>query len=197
MSDTSSASTEWWADPTILGWMAFGATTILAGVSFTTYGGLWNSGSALPAMAVAFGGLVMILAGIIALRKGHAFSGTAIISYGAFYLAFSAVVTTAVAGGTGAEAAAMWFGIVWCLVTFTFLLSAPKFGLVPTVFFLFLFVGYILMAIDFGTLANSNTLPGWYGNFWGLEFFITVLIAWYLASAHLTNNTYGRKIFPV
>jgi hypothetical protein len=200
-----------WANPAVLGLMGFGTTTMLAGVANVAYGGIWNVGNGVVfPMAIAFGGLAQIIAGVIALRKGEIFAGTAFVGYGSFWLAFVALLTQYdnTVGLTILAAGVMWFAIVWALFTFAFLLNAPKHGAGITAVFLFLTVAYILLAINFGNLANGtwtvasavgnlNIGPTWWSNFVGLEIFITGLIAWYVAMGILTNTNYGRKIIPI
>ena len=187
----------------MLGLMGFGLTTMLAGIANTGYTGYWiSSGDNVLSMALAFGGLAQLIAGIIALRKGEIFAGTAFVGYGAFWLAYVSYVTGYAAVDPTAMVSLMWFSIVWALFTFAFLVSAPKHGGGITAVFLWLTVEFILLAVKFGTLAPGGAyattgLPGWLANLVGLEIFITGLIAVYVAFGILTNTNYGRKIVPI
>lgn len=195
-----------WANPAVLGLMGFGTTTMLAGIANTGAGygaGFWNSsGLNVLAMAIAFGGLAQLIAGIIALRKGEIFAGTAFVGYGTFWLAYYWFVTNYLGADPTVFVSLMWFSVVWAIFTFAFLVNAPKHGGGITAVFLFLTVAFILLAIKFGTLAPGGTyatsgLPGWFANFVGLEIFITGVIAVYVAFGILTNTNYGRKLIPI
>ena len=192
-----------WANPAVLGLMGFGTTTMLAGIANTGYTGFWtSSGDNVLAMAFAFGGLAQLIAGIIALRKGEIFAGTAFTGYGCFWLAYDFFVINYAASDPTLLVSLMWFSIVWALFTFAFLVSAPKHGGGITAVFLWLTVAFILLAIKFGTLAPGGAyattgLPNWLANVVGLEIFITGLIAVYVAFGILTNTNYGRKIIPI
>ena len=207
-----SVSTDW-ANPAVLGLMGFGTTTMLAGIANTAYGGLWQIGSGgLPGdtvlgMAIFFGGLCQLFAGLIALRKGEIFAGTAFTGYGAFWMAYVFIVFEVFTGYPAADpyvvAGLMWFSIVWALFTFTFFVNAPKHGVGLTILFALLTIAFILLAINFGNSftgmawAAPAGVPAWYQNFMGLEIFITGALAVYLAFGILTNTNYGRKIVPI
>ena len=198
-----------WANPAVLGLMGFGTTTMLAGIANTSLGygaGFWNSsGMNVLAMAIAFGGLAQLIAGVIALRKGEIFAGTAFTGYGCFWLAYYWFVTNYLAVDPTVFVSLMWFSIVWAIFTFAFLVSAPKHGGGITAVFLFLTVAFILLAINFGMQAPGQSwspitaqgAPAWWSNFAGLEIFITGAIAVYVAFGILTNTNYGRKIVPI
>ncbi len=181
---------EWWASPATLGLLGFGTTTILAGLHV----GEWIGAGAVLAMAIFFGGLAQLIAGVIGLRKGNMFA-TAFACYGAFWLAFDWMLTsTAVPADLYGVAAFMF---VWFLVTLTFTLSAPKHGIGITLVFVTLLVAFILLTWQFDTLAAGNTVSKTTAEGIGAEIILTGLLAWFVATADLTNWNYGRKIIPV
>jgi succinate-acetate transporter protein len=181
---------EWWASPATLGLLGFGTTTILAGLHV----GGWIGLGAVLAMAIFFGGIAQLIAGVIGLRKGNMFA-TAFACYGAFWLAFDWMLTsTAVPADLYGVAAFMF---VWFLVTLTFTLSAPKHGIGITLVFVTLLVAFILLTWQFDTLAAGNTVSKTTAEGIGAEIILTGLLAWFVATADLTNWNYGRKIIPV
>ena len=155
-------------------------------------------------MAMAFGGTAQFAAGLIALRKGNVFAGSAFIGYGAFWLAFTLMLTEYVgqAGTPAITSGAIYYGVagfafIWFMFTLAFLINAPKHGWVLTGVFLFLTIAFLLLVVKFWQLANGNTssLTGDEGWAVGGEIFFTGLLAWYFATADLTNWNYGRKSF--
>jgi len=195
---------EWWASPATLGLMGFALTTILAGLSnlpqpyVEGFLGNWT----VFGMAIAFGGAAQFAAGLIALRKGNMFGGTAFIGYGSFWIAFTLMLTNYLTPGVAATAPAFAYGVagfafVWMMFTFAFLINAPKHGWGITGVFLFLFIAFILLTVKFFQLGGGNTISD--GEAWavGGEIIATGLIAWYVALADLTNWNYGRKVLPV
>jgi hypothetical protein len=207
---------EWWASPAVVGLMGFGTTTMLAGLANlpSPYGaGFGNVVGASPVAgnwtlfgtAIAFGGIAQLLAGFIALRKGNLFAGSAFVGYGSFWLAFTLMLTS-FAPVAVATAGVPWlyglagFSFIWMMFTFTFLINAPKHGWGLLMVFLFLFIAFILLVVKFWSLASGSTTfdPSGSAN-WavGGEIIFDGLIAWYVATATLTNSNYGRKVLPI
>jgi len=202
---------EWWASPATVGLMGFALTTILAGLSnlplpygagfgtSTTVSGL-SSNWTVYGSAIAFGGLAQFVAGVIALRKGNMFAGSAFIGYGAFWLSFTFMLTTYI--GFAPAAPQIFFGVagfafVWMLFTFAFLINAPKHGWGITGVFLLLFVAFILLVIKFFQMGGGNSISDSESWAIAIEIVLTGVMAWYVGMADLTNWNYGRKIFPV
>ncbi|HXQ10982.1 MAG TPA: acetate uptake transporter [Caulobacteraceae bacterium] len=76
------------ANPAALGLVGFGLTTVL--LSLTNAGVLPAGGEAVVMpMALAYGGLIQIIAGLLEFRLGNTFGMTAFLSYGAFWWWFA------------------------------------------------------------------------------------------------------------
>ena len=184
---------EWWASPATLGLMGFGTTTVLAGLN----DGGWILWGALLSMAIFFGGAAQVIAGVIALRKGNMFAGTAFTGYGMFWLAFNnEVVNYVFAGGsTGAYDIAA-FTFVWFLFTLAFLINAPKHGWGITAVFALLTLAFVLLTFQWWQAGGTS--PFTKGDLQGVrvEIILTGFMAIYVAYADLTNWNYGRKILP-
>jgi len=192
---------EWWASPAVLGLMGFGLTTMMAGLSNlpSPYGNGFTGNWAIFGLAIAFGGVAQIIAGIIGLRKGNLFAGTAFVGYGAFWLSFTMIASTIPAGLVffyGLSA----FAFLWMMFTLTFLINSMKHGWGMFFLFLFLFVSFALLVAKYWQLASNKVgyvLPS--GEAWAVGglLILTGLTAWYVATADLTNWNYGRKVLPV
>lgn len=193
---------EWWGTPAIIGLMGFGTTTMIAGLTnlpapySAGFGGNW----VVFGMALAFGGTAQFAAGLVALRKGNVFAGSAFVGYGAFWLAFTLMLVEFLPGAIAAHTPFFYgisgFAFIWMLFTITFLINAPKHGMVLTAVFLFLVIAFLLLGIQFYQLGQGNTISA--GESWlvGGEIMFDGLLAWYLATADLTNWNYGRKVLP-
>jgi uncharacterized protein len=199
---------EWWASPATLGLMGFALTTILAGLSnlpapwVNGFGGQATDGNwVVFGMALAFGGAAQIIAGIIALRKGNMFAGSAFVGYGSFWIAFTYMLTTYISAPIGAHDPFFYgiagFAFVWMMFTFAFLINAPKHGWGITGVFFLLFIAFILLVVKFYQLGGGHTIS--VGEAWAIggEIILTGLMAFYVGMADLTNWNYGRKILPV
>lgn len=195
---------EWWASPAVVGLMGFGTTTMIAGLSNlpTPYGAGFGGNWVVYGMAIAFGGIAQLIAGLIALRKGNMFAGSAFMGYGAFWLAFTLMLTsftTQIPAGSPFLYGVAGFAFIWMMFTFSFLINAPKHGWGILMVFLFLFIAFILLTVKFYSLASGATTfnPDQSAN-WavGGEIIFTGFVAWYVATADLTNWNYGRKVLP-
>jgi uncharacterized protein len=198
---------EWWASPAVVGLMGFGTTTMVAGLTNlpTPYSAGFANNWVVFGMALAFGGTAQFAAGLIALRKGNMFAGSAFVGYGSFWWAFTLMLYT-FGGVAGATAPILYgvagFAFIWMLFTFSFLINSPKHGWGIFLVFLFLFIAFLLLVVKFYSLAASGSgspfAAGDSAN-WavGGEIIFDGFIAWYVATADLTNWNYGRKVLPV
>jgi succinate-acetate transporter protein len=196
--------TEWWASPATVGLMGFGTTTMLAGLNSlpAPYGtGITNS--PVLAMAMAFGGTAQFVAGLIAMRKGNMFAGSAFMGYGSFWWAFTLLLWTGNNPffGTGLLGSGQLYSVsafmfIWMMFTITFLINSPKHGAGIVVVFLFLTIAFALLTAKFAILAGGGTISTDFAWVIGGEIVFDGLAAWYVATADLTNWNYGRKVLP-
>jgi uncharacterized protein len=192
--------TEWWASSATVGLMGFGTTTMLAGLSNlpAPYGtGITNS--PVLAMAMAFGGTAQFAAGLIALRKGNMFAGSAFVGYGSFWWAFTLLLwVNNPFFGTGITLYGIAaFTFIWMLFTISFLINAPKHGVGITIIFLFLTIAFALLTAKFWILAGGGTISTGFAWAIGGEIIFDGFVAYYVATGDLTNWNYGRKVLPV
>ena len=146
------------ADPAPLGLGAFALTTFL--LSLVNVGIL--PAKAEPIMlgvALAYGGIAQILAGMWEFRKSNVFGATVFTSYGAFWLSFWAYITF-FAARVPAEVhgkAAGWFLIAWAIFTTLMLIAALRTTAVLAVLFAVVRVALFLLA--FGTWVPPPFSP--------------------------------------
>lgn len=176
---------EWWANPAVVGLMGFATTTMATGLHNVGY---WGAGATL-ALAIAFGGTAQFIAGIVDLRKGSLFGGSAFMAYGAFWWAL--VVIDYVLPKTGVPEdpnAVLGFFLMWTLFTLSFFVASFKVGNHLAVLFGLLLLAFVMLdGVVIGRI--SPVVTGW-------EIFLTGLVAWYIATAILVNGVYGRKVLP-
>jgi uncharacterized protein len=189
--EMASAHTAMIADPAPLGLAAFALTTFLLS--------LVNAGimpkDAEPVMlgvALAFGGLAQLLAGMWEFRKGNVFGATVFSSYGAFWVSFWAYITF-YAQGIPAEhhgVAAGWYLIGWSIFTTLMLVAALRTTAVLATLFAVVAVVFALLGLGaFGMGAILTTLGGVLG-------LVAAALAWYLCLAAVGASTFGRPILP-
>jgi succinate-acetate transporter protein len=149
-------------------------------------------------LAIFYGGIVQLLAGMWEFTKGNTFGAVAFSSFGAFWLAFWWLATKSVPEMVAAKAstddinhAVGTFLLIWTIFTaYMFVASMRTSGAVSAVF-LALTLTFLFLCI--GAYANST---GWTktGGWLGL---ITAVLAWYASFAAVTNSTFKRVVLPV
>lgn len=181
------------ADPAALGLGAFAMTTFVLSV---VNAGLIDStaGSVVLGLALFYGGLAQLLAGMWEFRRGNLFGALAFSSFGAFWLSYFFFVSYAAPGLAKAGElgpAAGLFLLAWAIFTGYMLVASLKVNMAVAGVFAFLFLTYVALFI--GAFADSSVLDkigGWLG-------IITALIAWYTSFAIVVNGTYKRVLLPV
>jgi succinate-acetate transporter protein len=178
------------ADPGPLGLAGFAMTTFV--LSLMNANLVSNRGiGAVLALAIAYGGLGQLLAGMWEFRTGNTFGAVAFSSYGAFWISFYfllKVVPSSAVTPHGLSAYLWGWGI---FTTYMFLASLRTTGAVALVFLL-LAVTFILLAI--GDMGSGHTNITHAGGYVGI---VTAAAAWYASFAAVINSTFGRVIAPV
>jgi succinate-acetate transporter protein len=179
------------ADPGPLGLGAFAMTTFV----LSMFNSNLVDSKGLPVvlgLALAYGGIVQVLAGLWEFRTGNTFGAVAFCSYGAFWISFWAlnVFYAKQIGGNAGHAVGVY---LWAWAIFTAYMSVAALrtsGAVLLVFIL-LTATFILLAI--GAVGAHDTVTHW-GGYVGLA---TAAAAWYASFAAVTNSTFGRTVLPV
>ena len=179
------------ADPAPLGLGAFALTTFL--LSLVNAGVLPKDAEpVMLGVALAYGGIAQLLAGMWEFRKGNVFGATVFTSYGAFWLSFWAYLTF-FAEGIPAEhhgVAAGWYLIAWAIFTTLMLVAALRTTAVLASLFAVVAVVFVLLALGALTATAALTTVG------GILGIVAAAIAWYLCLAGVTATTFGRPILP-
>ena len=187
-----------WAPTSVIGLCGFGMTTMLAGMAIASNGPHWGvSNTAVYPMAMAFGGTAQFGAGLIMLRRNEIFPGSAFVSFGAFWWAFTLLTSGLVAWTSVGSYDVMWFMVVWAMFTFSFALNAHYHG--PAIMFVFwsLLVAFVLLAVDFGLVGAGKTVGSGLWEVTGIVTFICGAAAWYAATGILTAAHHGgKKVLP-
>jgi succinate-acetate transporter protein len=181
------------ADPGPLGLGAFALTTFI----LSMFNAGLVRGAGLPivfGVALMYGGIAQILAGMWEFRSGNTFGATAFTSYGAFWLSYWAYVQFYAADVAKADAngkAVGLFLIAWGIFTAYMLIAALRTngGLVAV--FALLLVTFFLLGIG---EAGGHTDVVKAGGYFGL---VTAAGAWYCSFAGVLNSTFGRAILPL
>ena len=180
------------ADPGPLGLAAFALTTFVLSI--------FNSGlmseKGLPivlGLALAYGGLAQLFAGLWEFRTGNTFGATAFCSYGAFWLSFWAFEQFYAAKVPAADLghSVGLYLIAWGIfTTYMFVASLRTTAAIALVFALLAATFFLLGIGEAGGSTGLAKLGGWVG-------LVTAAAAWYASFAAVTNSTFRRTVMPV
>ncbi|KAG9287090.1 hypothetical protein G9A89_000984 [Geosiphon pyriformis] len=178
------------ANPGPLGFSAFALTTFVLSLYNVNAGNVKNP-QVVVGLALFYGGLIQLLAGMWEFKKGNTFGSTAFSSYGGFWLSFATILIpnfgVAASFGLDKDEFAQALGIyllAWTIFTFLLFLATLKSngGLIALFFFL-TFTFLFLAIAEFTQNTGIKKFAGALGIF-------TAIIAWYNAlSGLLTNET--------
>src|ERR1700712_1245658 len=180
------------ADPGPLGLGAFALTTFVLSVFNANIISNIKLESVVLPLALFYGGLAQLLAGVWGFKKANTFGATAFTSYGAFWLSFAAYVKFVKPGLPAADAhtATGLFLLVFAIfTTYMFVASLRVSGAVALVF--------VTLAATFWVLAVGNLNDTKdiikVGGYLGL---ITAVAAWYASFATVPNDSWKRTVLP-
>ncbi len=192
------------ANPAPLGLSAFALTTFVlsasnAGFIFTKVGA---GAAVVVGLAIFYGGIVQLVAGIQEFRAGNTFGATAFCSYAGFWMALGIVLlppagldAALVKEATLAQALGA-FLLGWTIFTLLLLLGALRTNLALIALLTFLFLTFLAL-----TIGQLVTAYGGNGTVWiqigGWLGIITALIAWYTALAGILASTKSMFTLPV
>ena len=180
------------ADPAPLGLAAFALTTFV--LSFFN-ADLVNAGGepVVLGLALAYGGLAQLLAGMWEFKNNNTFGATAFSSFGAFWISlfvFDQFLVDSVPAAHLGDAVGLYL-IGWGIFTTYMLIASFRVNVAVMLVFLLLAPTFIVLGI--GNAADNDTLVqigGWLG-------IATAIVAWYASFASVTNKTFGRVVLPV
>ncbi len=181
------------ADPAPLGLAAFAGTTFVLSV--------FNAGLVSDAKLVAvvlplallYGGLAQLLAGMWEFRNDNTFGAVAFTSYGAFWISYFlyAKYFAGTLPPADAHTATGIFLLMWTIFTAYMTLAALKTNLALIAVFGTVLVTFVLLTI--GEFAESTSVLH-AGGYIGL---VAAACAWYASAAGVVNPTWGRTVLPV
>jgi uncharacterized protein len=179
------------ADPAPLGLAAFALTTfILSGHNATFIPDLIWVG-----LALFYGGLTQLLAGMWEFRNQNVFGATAFSTYGGFWMSLGIFVTFAVVSknfagdltGANLPNAIAWFLLAFAIFNTYMLLWSTQVSVAVFLVFLTLEATELLLVIGNFDAAHGNANNGWIhlGGWVGIA---TAVVAWYASAAGVING---------
>lgn len=178
------------ADPAPLGLAAFALTTFV--LSFVNTG-LFKVEPVVFGLALAYGGLAQLAAGMWEFAKGNTFGATAFSSYGAFWISFWYLTGHTNLGDATSGQISNSIGLfllAWGIFTAHMTVGAARVSAAVFVVFTLLTITFGVLAWgEFATSETIHHLGGWLG-------LATAAAAWYASLAGVTAFTHGKSIVP-
>lgn len=180
------------ADPGPLGLAGFAMTTFVLS--------MYNAHLVNPVgepvvlgLALAYGGIAQLLAGMWEFRTGNTFGAVAFSSYGAFWLSFWAIVVfyaKLIPIGHANKDIALYL-YAWAIFTTYMWVASFRTSAAVNLVFILLAITFWLLAIGNAGL-HTNIIKA--GGYVGLA---TAIVAWYASFAAVINSTFRRTVLPV
>jgi succinate-acetate transporter protein len=180
------------ADPAPLGLTAFAVTLFV--FSMFNAGLLNRSGEPIVlGLALAYGGVAQLLAGMWEFRRGNTFGAVAFGSYGAFWLSYwllEQFFAGRIPGAERASAIALFY-VSWAIVTALLWIASTRTTAVVSLMLFLLTLTYLMLGIgDAGTHSELIKIGGWFG-------LASAATALYAAFASVINSTVERTLLPL
>ncbi len=186
------------ADPAPLGLAAFALTTfVLSG-----HNAAFMPDAVWVGLALFYGGVTQLLAGMWEFRNRNVFGATAFGSYGGFWLSLGIYVllaeTTKLGGllnGADLDNSLAWFLLAFAIFNTYMLLWSSRINWAVFGVFLTLEITEILLVIgNFRAAHGHGTYMIHAGGWAGI---VTAAVAWYASAAGVVNGMSPRPVLPV
>jgi succinate-acetate transporter protein len=180
------------ADPGPLGLAGFAMTTFVLSVFNAKLVGNAKLEPVVLPLALFYGGIAQLLAGMWEFRKDNTFGALAFTSYGAFWMGLAAYIKFVAPGLPAADAhtaTAIYLG-AWTIFTLYMWVSSLQTNAAVAAVFTVLLITFVLLT--FGNFNPDTTLAeigGWFG-------IATAILAWYASFAGVMNATWGKTMLP-
>ncbi|QEC50747.1 hypothetical protein FSW04_12060 [Baekduia soli] len=180
------------SDPAALGLAGFALSTMT--LSFINAGILPQADAPVVlGLALAYGGVVQLLAGMWAFVKNDTFAAVALSSYGAFWISFYFLQHTfiqQIPAGDRSGALALYL-LCWGVFSLYMWIASFRVSIAINAVFITLWPAYVLLGL--GKAIDSTPLFH-IGGIFGIA---TAAAAWYASAAIVLNKTFVRDLLPL
>jgi len=177
------------ADPAPLGLAGFALTTFMLS---TFNAGLLPKSAEVVILGVAlfYGGITQLFAGMWEFAKGNTFGALAFSSYGAFWMSLWYLIVHSGLTKADAPQGVGIFLLAWTIFTLYMTVVAARItGLLFALFAILLVTFAFLTVGAFASAPTITQIGGWLG-------LVTAFVAWYASFAGVMNGTVKRIVLP-
>ncbi len=180
------------ADPGPLGLAAFAVTTFILSLHNAKITPV-ELGQLFVPVALFYGGLTQLLAGMWEFKKNNTFGATAFSTYGAFWIALGSLKVLenlkVVNYGSSSKTGVGVFLIAFAIFTFYMWIATFRINWALFIVFTLLEIAFVLLILaDLGYISSEA------GGYVGLA---TAAGAWYVSAAGVLNPLYKRALLPL
>jgi hypothetical protein len=180
------------ADPAPLGLAAFAMTTFALSLGNTN---VWGAGAdAALALALVYGGVVQLLAGMWEFKRKNTFGTLAFSSYGAFWISYYVLARSILPGVKVAADIPVAVGVFllgWTIFTFYMTIASFRVSGAVVAVFVLLTITFVFLTIGaFNASAHMTKIGGWVG-------IATAAAAWYASFGGVVNETFKKAVIPL
>jgi len=181
------------ADPAPLGLATFAGTTFVLSLFNAGLVGQAELVAVVLPLALFYGGVAQLLAGMWEFRSDNTFGAVAFTSYGAFWISyfFYAEYIAGTLPPADAHTATGIFLLMWTIFTAYMTLASLRTNAALIAIFGTVLVTFALLTL--GEFIESSALLH-AGGYFGL---LAAAFAWYGSAAGVVNPTWGRTVLPV
>lgn len=144
-------------------------------------------------VALMFGGLTQLIAGIIQLRTGNTFAGVLFSGFGAFWMSLFAIVQWFLKDVPASQVGHALGLFLYAFGIFIVIMLAVSLRTNAIVVLALSILVFTIFSLAAGNYGADTTLIHW-GGYTGLA---AAACAFYLALAELCESSYGRAVLPV
>jgi succinate-acetate transporter protein len=183
------------ANPAPLGLAAFGITTLMLSAMNANLVSFSHDLPVVLGMALAYGGIAQLLAGMWEFRAGNTFGAVAFTSFGAFWISFFFLVTfdlVKITGGTAAVDAGLGL-YLWAWAIFTGMMFLCSFTATRAVQAVFLALTLTFVFLGIGNSGGTASMIH-VGGYLGL---VTAALALYASCGEIMAAVYKHDVLPL
>jgi uncharacterized protein len=174
-------------NPAVVGLAGFGLTTLI--LQFHNVG--WCGVGPVLALALIFGGLAQLIAGLQEMKTGNNFGYCAFTAYGSFWIALGVIFICNYFGIYKSSTTDVgWFLVVWTLYTAIMWVGSMRINSALASTFTLLLIGFILLDLAHFGYPQLTKVAGY-------ELMLCALNAWYVMAHLIYQDVFGRDVLPV
>ena len=174
-------------NPAVVGLGGFGFTTLI--LQFHNVG--WMGLGPVVWLAVVFGGLAQMIAGLQEMKSGNNFGYCAFTAYGCFWISLALIfIGNHFNIYVSSETDVGWFLVAWTLFTVILWVGAMRVSGALGLLFTLLLIGFILLDLAHFGYHQLTVVAGY-------ELMVTAAMAWYIMAHIIFADVFGRDVLPV